>query len=219
MPSKNSSAATFEGEASMNRRQALQQVAWLMGGAISAPALLGILNGCTAKPGSTWQPVFLTEAQGALVEEIAEIMIPRTDTPGAKDIGIGAFIDVMLKDAFPTKDQERFLTGIEALDAQARQQHGAGFLKLDPAQRASLVQTTHDAATAAALANNDDKDKLPRPFILMTKELTLLGYFTSEIGARQVLQYNRQPGVFRGCVALTEAGLGRTWATETTSRF
>src|SRR5689334_20908625 len=108
MRSKSSNAATSEGEARMNRRQALQQVAWLMGGALSAPAVLGILHGCTAKPSSTWKPIFLSEAQGTLVEAVAEIMIPRTDTPGATDVGVAAFIDVMLQDAFPPKDQQRF---------------------------------------------------------------------------------------------------------------
>ena len=68
----------------MNRREALQQVAWLMGGAISAPAVLGVLSGCTPKAGASWKPAFLTEAQGAMVAEVAELMIPRTETPGAQ---------------------------------------------------------------------------------------------------------------------------------------
>ncbi len=200
----------------MNRREALHQVAWLMGGALSAPAVLGILNGCTAKQG-TFRPVFLDEGQVALVGEIAEIMIPRTDTPGATDVGIAAFIDVMLKDAFPTEDQQRFSAGLQAFSAQAQRQHGMGFMQLQPAQRTALVQTVHDAALEAA--DTKDGDKVPRPFILMIKELTLLGYFTSEAGAKQVLQYNPAAGPYRGCVPLTEAGQGRTWATETTSRF
>ena len=62
-------------------------------------------------------------------------------------------------------------------------------------------------------------DSLPRPFILMTRELTLLGYFVSQPGATQVLQYNPLPGPFRGCVPLAEAGNGKTWATEQTQRF
>lgn len=202
----------------MNRREALQQIAWLMGGAISAPALLGLLNGCTARQQTGWKPVFLTEEQGALVAEIVEIMIPRTDTPGAQDVGVPAFIDVMLKDAYPKEDQERFVAGLKEFDAQAQSKHRLPFMQLDPSQRTSLVQTTHDIATAAERSYTGDG--LPsRPFILMTKELALLGYFTSQAGATQVLQYNPLPGVFRGCVALSEAGTGKTWAVETSTRF
>ena len=61
--------------------------------------------------------------------------------------------------------------------------------------------------------------QLPRPFMLMVKELTLLGYFTSEVGATQVLQYNPLPGPYRGCVPLAQAGNGRLWAEEQSRRF
>jgi len=202
----------------MNRREALQQVAWLMGGAISAPALLGLLNGCTAKQAVGWKPVLLTDEQGALVAEVAEIMIPRTDTPGAKDVGIPSFIDLMLKDAYPKEDQARFIAGLKQFDAQAHEQYGRGFMQLDPAQRSALVQTANDSAVAAE-RSNPGTAALPRPFVLMTKELTLLGYFTSQVGATRVLQYNPVPGVFRGCVPLSEAGNGKTWAVETSTRF
>jgi hypothetical protein len=202
----------------MNRREALQQVAWLMGGVVSAPALLGILNGCTAKPVAAWKPVFLTGEQAAVVTEVAEIILPRTDTPGAKDVGIPAFIDVMLKDAYPQEAQARFVAGLDEFDALAKKQHGRVFAQLDAAQRDALVRTSHDAAIADARAHTGPAP-LPRPFILTMKELTLLGYFTSEVGATQALQYNPAAGAFRGCVALSEAGNGKTWATEASSRF
>jgi gluconate 2-dehydrogenase gamma chain len=202
----------------MNRREALQQVAWLMGGAISAPALLGILNGCTPRQSAGWKPVFLNDEQGALVGEVAEIMIPRTDTPGAKDVGIPSFIDLMLKDAYPKEDQGRFITGLKQFDAQAHEQYGRGFMQLDSAQRGTLVRATHEAATAVERSYTGSA-ALERPFVLMTKELTLLGYFTSQAGATQVLQYNPLPGVFKGCVPLSEAGNGKTWAVESSTRF
>ena len=202
----------------MNRREALRQVAWLMGGALSSSAVVGILNGCTAKPVASWKPVFLSEAQGAVVEEVAEIMIPRTDTPGAKEVGIPSFIDVMLKDAYPKEDQDRFIASLKEFEAQARTQYGDGFMQLDPKQRIALVQSANDVAVAAERAHKGNS-QLPRPFILMTKELSLLGYFTSQAGATQVLQYNPVPGPFQGCVELPKAGNGKTWAVETSSRF
>ncbi|MET0718044.1 MAG: gluconate 2-dehydrogenase subunit 3 family protein, partial [Pseudoxanthomonas sp.] len=58
-----------------------------------------------------------------------------------------------------------------------------------------------------------------RPFILTMKELTMLGYFTSEPGATQVLQYRPVPGAYHACIPLARAGNGKTWATETSYRF
>lgn len=202
----------------MNRREAIRQVAWLMGGAVSAPAILGLLNGCTPKPNVAWKPVFLSAEQGALVEEITEIMIPRTDTPGAKDVGIAPFIDQMLKDAYEKEDQDRFRAGLIEFEARAQGEGGKPFLKLAPAQRSALLQTVHDAAVTM---QNGHKAQTPfkRPFVLMTKELTLLGFFTSQAGATQVLQYKQVPGEFRPCIRLTEAGNGRTWATEPSVSF
>lgn len=202
----------------MNRREALQQVAWLMGGAISAPAIVGILNGCTAKQDANWTPVFLSSERAALVAEVAEIIIPRTDTPGAKDIGIPALIDRMLKDVYPTSDQQRFIAGLEAFDSNARAQFGRPFLKLGPDAQQDMIRTITETAMAAERAHVG-RDPLPRPFILMMRELTLLGFFTSLAGASKVLQYNPVPGPYQGCVPLTQAGSGKTWATEQTQRF
>lgn len=207
----------------IDRREAIRRVALLMGGAVSAPALLGVLAGCSAEPDtdteSEWKPTFLTQAQVALVAEVAEIMIPRTDTPGAKDVGIPAFIDKMLKDAYPKEEQARFVAGLADFETQAKREHGRTFLELEPALRAALVKQVHDPAV-----EGERKATLPvaergRPFILMVKELTLLGYFTSEPGATQVLQYRPVPGAYHACIPLKQAGKGKTWATETSYRF
>lgn len=203
----------------MNRRELLQRVAWLMGGAISAPAVLGVLNGCTAKKEAAWQPVFLSKEQGAVVAEVAEIIIPRTDTPGAKDAGVAAFIDVMLKDVYEDADRQRFISGLKAFDDAARTEHKKGFVELTKPQQTELVRKFHDEAVAAELALETRPSYLQRPFILMTKELTLLGFFTSEPGATQVLQYAAVPGGFKGCVPLAQAGNGKSWALEANRRF
>jgi gluconate 2-dehydrogenase gamma chain len=205
--------------AEMNRRELLQRVAWLMGGAISAPAVLGVLNGCSAKKEETWQPVFLSKEQGAVVADVAEIIIPRTDTPGAKDAGVPAFIDTMLKDVYEDADRQRFVAGLKAFDDAARTAHGKGFVELPKAQQAELVKKFHDEAVATELALETRPAYLQRPFILMTKELTLLGFFTSKPGATEVLQYSAVPGPFKGCVPLAQAGNGKAWALEANRRF
>ncbi|MET0717666.1 MAG: gluconate 2-dehydrogenase subunit 3 family protein, partial [Pseudoxanthomonas sp.] len=160
----------------LGRRDAIRHVALLMGGAVSAPAILGLLGGCSAEPGAQanaeWKPKFLTQAQGALVAEVAEIMIPRTDTPGARDVGIAAFIDSMLKDAYPKDEQERFLAGLADFEAQARVEHARGFLGMEPGQRLALVRKVHDPAVEAERQSTLSPEERRRPFILTMKELT-----------------------------------------------
>ncbi|HYF68874.1 MAG TPA: gluconate 2-dehydrogenase subunit 3 family protein [Ohtaekwangia sp.] len=194
----------------MDRREALRRTAMLMGGALSAPAIIGVLNGCTAKPVINWKPQFLSPEQATVVSEVAEIIIPKTDTPGAKDVGVPSFIDVMLKDVYSEKDQERFINGIKEFNEKAIAQFGESFLELDEEDRTGLVKKVHLEAIEASRTTNPSP---PKPFILMTKELTMLGYFTSEAGATQVLQYEAVPGAYKGCVPLSEAGNGKTWAT------
>ncbi len=189
----------------ISRRTALQRAGLMLGYAISGPALAGILNGCKARPGLAFKPVFLSEPQAAIVSEIAEIFIPHTDTPGAKDTGVPAFIDLMLKDVYPAEDQQRFLKGLDEFEAQTKASEKESFIDLSPEKQVERVRS------AQADAINATKPGEKRPFILMTKELTLLGFFTSEPGATQVLQYSAVPTAYHGCVPLKE--VGKAWAT------
>ena len=206
----------------MNRRELLERVAWLMGGTICAPAVLAVLNGCSPKPSASWHPLFLSQEEGAIVEGVADLIMPRTDTPGAREVGVPAFIDVILKDAYPGEDQVRFVSGLKEFDEAAQRAHGKQFLELSEAERLSFLQKTHDTAVAAEKkqADNDvPAGERKRPFVLMMKELTLLGFFTSQVGATQILQYEPVPGGFQACIPVAQAGNGRQWATETSLRF
>jgi gluconate 2-dehydrogenase gamma chain len=194
----------------MDRREAIKRTAWIMGGIISAPAIAGVLKGCTSKPTIDWKPEFLNSDQGVLISQVAEIIIPKTDTPGAKDVGVPSFIDLMLKDVYKKEDQDRFLAELKAFDDAAQKEHGDPFTELDADDQQAFVKKMHDEAIQA---ERNGADATKRPFILMMKELTMLGYFTSEVGATKVLQYEAVPGAYKGCIPVSEAGSGRTWAT------
>ncbi len=193
----------------MDRREALRRTALLMGGAVSAPAIMGILKGCTAKPTIDWKPEFLTEEQGILVSQVAEVIIPKTDTPGAIEVGVPAFIDLLLKDVYAKEEQDFFLTSLQEFDDKAKEAHGNSFIKLNAEKQAAFVKQMHDDAIEASRTQKPPK----RPFILITKELTMLGFFTSKVGCEQVLQYEAVPGSYKGCIPVAEAGNGKTWAT------
>ena len=200
----------------MNRREAIQKATLALSFALSAPAITGILNGCKSAPDLNYQPVFLSKEQAVLINELSEILLPKTDTPGAKEVGVLSFIDVMLKEVYPREEQEKFLKGLAEFDADAQKNYGDPFIECTPEQQKELVKKHHNAAFAENIGGAsgnwwDAANKSERPFILKVKELTLLGFFTSEPGATQVLQYNQVPGPFQGCVPLAE--VGKAWAT------
>jgi gluconate 2-dehydrogenase gamma chain len=198
----------------LTRREALKRVAWLMGGTISASAILAIRKGYSATTPAGSKPSILTPAQMSTVSAVAEIMIPRTDTPGAIDVGVPGFIDLMLKDVYAQQDRERYLAGLAEFDAAAHAEQGKEFHALEPTQQVALVRKFHDAAITEEQRASRTRQHLQRPFILMTKELTLLGFFTSQPGATQVLQYVAIPGSYHGCLPIGQAGNGKTWAFE-----
>jgi len=200
----------------MNRREAIQKAALALGYVISAPALTGVLNGCKASPELTYKPDFFNQDQARLVSELTEIILPKTSTPGAKDAGVPGFIDSMLKEVYSKGEQEKFLKGIAEFDDDARKTYGDSFADCNHSDQVALVKKHHDAA----LVNNKNDGATgwwnagsgaEKPFILKIKELTLLGFFTSQPGATEVLQYNPVPGPYKGCVPLAQ--VGKAWAT------
>jgi len=193
----------------LQRREILRRAAWILGGTISAPAALAILQGCSARDSAattsgTTVPAtrFLYAGELALVAEIAEIMIPKTETSGAREAGVPAFIDAALDGVYPAADRQRFRAGREEFEAAVKAS-GKPFLEREPAERADIVKRTLEAALSTA---HD-----PKPFILMTRELTLLGYFTSKLGITENMEYVAVPTVFHGCVPLTQMAKHVYW--------
>jgi len=188
----------------VRRRELLKRAAWLLGGAVSAPAALAILQGCSAKEKDT-APVatkLLDASQLALVAEIAETMIPKTTSSGAKDAGVPAFIDLVLDAVYPKDVQDRFTAGLAEFNAAAKSA-GKAFLDRDAGERASFVKQQLEAALAGV--------RDPKPFILLARELTLLGFFTSQVGITENMDYVPVPTVFHGCVPLSKMAKHVYW--------
>jgi gluconate 2-dehydrogenase gamma chain len=203
----------------LTRREALKRVAWLMGGTVSASAILATQKGYSATTPAGKKPSILTPPQMSIVSAVSEILIPRTDTPGAIDVGVPRFIDLMLEDVYTQKDREHYLAGLADFNTAAHTEQGKEFLALEPTHQVALVRRFHDAAVVEDQRSARLREDLQRPFILMTKELTLLGFFTSEAGATQVLQYVAVPGSYHACLPVEQAGNGKTWAVQPGLRF
>jgi len=194
----------------INRREALRRTALMMGGIVSAPTILGLMQGCTAKPGLDWKPKFFNKEQAQIVSGICAIIIPATDTPGAREAGVPGFIDQLVDEVYDADEKSHFVEGMAAFNGGSATSHGKPFLNLGEAQRVAYLTSVHEEAVKRA--KGEETGAKNRPFILEIKELVLVGFFNSEPGATQVLQYQAVPGQYQACVPLSEAGNGKTWA-------
>jgi gluconate 2-dehydrogenase gamma chain len=181
----------------VNRRDAVKAIGLLLGTAVTPSVARAIRIGYVAPaPG---QPLrALTVAEGELLATLTELIIPTTNTPGARAARVDAFIDGMLADIFTKEDRDRFTAGLADVDARARAAHGVAFVQATPAQQVALLTALDQESRGAAEGSH--------PFFPRLKELTLVGYYTSEVGATQELKYVHVAGRYDGDVPYAQVG-------------
>jgi hypothetical protein len=206
----------------ITRREALKRAALILGGTVSAPTILGVLAGCRAERTTAFTPRTLTTDQTITVDAIADIIIPETDTPGARAAGVDQFVDRMLSDYYKPADRDRFLAGLTRVDARAQRLHGRPFGGLTKEQQTAIVLDLDkaaftepapvskppaaetkpdvrksDVAAGQGVGANPSEASEPRPetqdigpesFFRKMKELTVVGYYTSEVGQTKELR-------------------------------
>lgn len=196
----------------MNRREAFKNTALLFGVAISGSAITSVFNACDPKNRLSWKPVFFSEKQAATVSAIAESILPKTDTPGARELKVDVFIDVMVKETLSPEEQERIKTGIGEFSQTSKEMFGKAFEELpEEEQHQVLDQFEKEANTFnASVWGSTIGVQEPIHFYRRIKQLTLLGYYTSEYIGKNVLVYDPVPGVQLGCIPLKD--VGNSWS-------
>lgn len=157
--------------------------------------LAAILGVALVKPawGQGASVVQLTPAEMDLIGEVAEVIIPTTDTPGAKAAGVAEFARMMVCDWFAPEEAERFVSGLRGFSTASQRRFGKNFLALTPEQKHDLVGGVLGLAEAAPTGSGKP------PFIVLMKRLTIAGYYTSEVGASEELDLNLVPGIYDPC--------------------
>ena len=207
----------------VTRREAVQRVMALMGG-------LALIGGEQAwafapEPGALAQAMAagvgtFSAAEVALLDEIAETILPETSTPGAKAARTGAFMALMVTDVYSDRDRQVFRDGMRQLDEACRKASGAAFLQATAAQRLTFLEgLDREQKTAMEERASPARTRFPGAppaaeapahYFRMMKELTLLGYFTSEIGYTKAMRYVESPGRFDPDAPLAPGD--RSWA-------
>ena len=187
----------------MNRREAIKQVTAMLGGVVfvgSGDLLTAVEHAHARVTASRKQIGAFTAQDIALLDEVADTILPETKTPGAKAAKVGSFMAVMVTDTYDDQQQAIFRDGMGKLN-------DAGFMTKSPAERLAFLEQL-DSEQKAYMDTRAQGG--PAHYFRLMKELTLYGYFTSEIGCSQAMRYRETPGRFDPCVPYTPGET--TWA-------
>ncbi len=161
----------------ISRRELLKKSTLFLGGTLLLPDVLKAWE----SPAIENLSFVIGDVQSQLIAEIAELIIPTTDTPGAKAAGVPAFIQKILVDCFNSKDRKDFFDGLDFFEKMLTTQTGKSFLQHSQTEQIVFLKA----------AQNEY-------FFKTLKDLTITGYFSSEIGATQALRYEEIPGRYDG---------------------
>ena len=194
----------------MDRRELIQKAAMLLGGAVSSSAMAGVLAGCVSTPGASGKQTFFTPSEMKTATVMADQILPRTDTPGAIDVGVPAFMDRMMAGYYQDKQRAILRGGLERADKDAMTTHGQVFSALTLDQQVALMKVYDREAYDQNRRNATNPNADPH-FFRIVKELTIVGFCTSQAGATKFLTYTAIPGPYRADIPYSE--IGKAWAT------
>jgi hypothetical protein len=184
----------------MDRRTVIKNLALAIGGAVLLPS-------CLHKDGTTYvqlKHISLSADQQTLIADMAETIIPKTNTPGAKDLNLPAFVLKMLDDCYGKKDQEAFLAGLNKFNDLIKSKYNSAFSDLSPKDReAALTGIEESAKSKAKTATTPARRPKPQKnlaadplmaFYWGVKQQTIFGYTTSQYFMTKQIFYDMVPG-------------------------
>jgi gluconate 2-dehydrogenase gamma chain len=193
----------------MDRREALRLLATGAVLQLAPGKMFAVIQEARAVIGSQATPQTLNSQQNAMVTAMAEMILPRTDTPGATDAGVAAFIDLILTEWYDDKERTGFLAGLADVDARAQSLFGNIFMKCSAPQQAEILTALGEkmAEDTEAIRDHPRSNRGGRPdphqnFYFMFRGLTLTGYYTSEVGATQELHFEVIPDRYDPCLQI-----------------
>ena len=197
----------------LTRREILQRASLVLGYAVSGSTAAAVLSGCRFDPSFDWTPRLLSEQQVSTVRMMADHLLPATSTPGAADLQVERFMDLVLRDFTGAADQSTFLTGLTAFETTCQTLFGRSFAALTTEERDQIF--TQYEARSPPLAATVWGGQLaavvePPSFYRMFKQMAMTGYFASQRIGEEGLAYDPIPGAFEPCIPM--ASVGKAWS-------
>lgn len=166
----------------MKRRVALKNMAMVVGSLIFLPACDPGLKKATTQS-------YLSPQQDQLLAEIVDTFIPGTDTPGAKELDVHLFVRKMVQDCYEEEVLKSFAKGLDTVEQLAVKEKGKSFIETSEADRILVLEKIEQS----------EKEE-DQQFFSLVKELTILGYTTSQYVMTNLTDYKMAPGHYYGCV-------------------
>jgi len=190
----------------MERREALRLLATGTALELAPTNLLSVLRRARRLLEIQVSPRTLNAHQFATVRTMADLILPRTETPGATDVGASEFIELMLTEWYDEPDRTQFRNGLADVDVRTTALFGKNFVDASPAQQAEILTALGESmARNAGRARAGDEAPRDAGFYSMLRQLTLNAYYTSEAGASQELHFEIIPDSPDGCAPMPSA--------------
>ncbi len=186
----------------MDRREALKATSLFLGYALTASSAAALMGGCKAETTRDWTPKTLSTSQSDLLAEICETILPKTDTPGAKDALCHRYIDELITNFYDANKQKYFLDSLAIFDEKSKAKYSKAFVALNTNEQEGIL----GILSKEAKEYKDDTGKKPHIFKII-REATVSGYFSSEVGANGGLcAFVPIPGPYQGCIDYATVG-------------
>ncbi|MEQ8714504.1 MAG: gluconate 2-dehydrogenase subunit 3 family protein [Cyclobacteriaceae bacterium] len=188
----------------MERRDAIKNMALAFGYTLSAPTLASLVSSCAYDPKIYWTPQQLSKHQAATLEALAEAILPKTDTPGAKDLGVPRFLDSLLANVMSDEDTAKFKADLDALMQQCEARFGQALEQCTQEQKTEFLDEL-EAANPFQYPRIWGTQMLPSPeknFFGKLKDLVTWGYFSTELAGETLLAYDPIPGRYDPCTTI-----------------
>ena len=190
----------------MKRRTALKVSLGSLGICLTGASLSAVLYACKQDQSETWVPKVFNPDQAKLVTRLIDLIIPATDgVPGAIDANVHKYLDEAVADYFLESDRLEFLAMIDSFQESVVSELDKKFTDLKEDAQMEVMQAWADSSDDFTPSQKNEKHGF-----IQLRELTKQAFFTSEIGCKEVLNYDPVPGEYLGCTELPENGAA--WA-------
>lgn len=199
----------------MKRREALKNIGISLGYTAVAPSAISLLQSCTSTP-RTWNPQFLTQDQGIVIKNLIDLILPKTKaSPGAVEVNIPEFIDLIALKVYQPKAQKAFKKTLSAIANELIAKKNTEF------KVANLELSEYDSLLAKYLKANqkerngfDEVEKTIHKGLVDLRAKAVWAFKNAEAIGENVLAYNPIPGYYANCVDLNETTNGKAWSLQ-----
>lgn len=191
----------------MDRREYIKQTVAALGLTLTGISAAEILSSCQKRSSLEWKPIFFRSKHAEIIAEIAETILPKTATPGAKDLAVPQFIDAIVAKTMNSEAQKGLVAEIEDFEKAVKSKYGKGFASLSNDQKLEYLTILDQEKPRSGMSMwgiNLEPDAPKSTFLKKIKGMVLWGYYTSEEAGKNIFRYDPIPGIFEPCIPYNE---------------